>query len=147
MKMTFLISVMRNIKWNIKCVIEKSYECLSHGFSLRTVLTCDLYYENIPKSTEFPHPIGICIGPRVTLGENCRIQQNVTIGTRWKFDGAEVQPRIGNNVFIGAGATVLGPITIGDNVVIGANTVVLTDVPDNCVVYNNMNVGVIHEKS
>jgi serine O-acetyltransferase len=42
-------------------------------------------------------------------------------------------PVIGNNVDIGAGAKVLGPIKVGDNVVIGANAVVIRDVPDDCI--------------
>ena len=55
----------------------------------------------------------------------------MTIGLRRVEE--KVAPTIGNNVDIGAGAKVLGPITIGDNVVIGANAVVLSDVPSNSV--------------
>ncbi|MCC6300299.1 MAG: serine acetyltransferase [Anaerolineales bacterium] len=73
---------------------------------------------------------GTIIGPR-KMGENCRIAAGVTIG--YKND-SDPSPVIGNNVFIGAGAQVLGPITIGDNVIIGANAVVLRDVPPNCTV-------------
>lgn len=59
------------------------------------------------------------------IGENCSIISNVTIGLN-KGSG---RPHIGKNVFIGAGARVLGDITIGDGAKIGANAVVITDVP------------------
>jgi len=65
-----------------------------------------------------------------TIGENCWVNSGVAIGYR---DQSGV-PNIGNNVYIGAGAKILGPVKIGDNVVIGANAVVLRDVPSNCTV-------------
>jgi serine O-acetyltransferase len=64
------------------------------------------------------------------LGDNCWINQQVTIGYKDKTG----RPQIGNNVRITAGAKVLGNITIGDNVTVGANAVVVKDVPPNCVV-------------
>jgi serine O-acetyltransferase len=73
---------------------------------------------------------GTIIGPR-KIGENCWITAGVTIGYKNDVDPS---PIIGNNVYIGAGAQVLGPITVGDNAVIGANAVVLRDVPPNCTV-------------
>jgi serine O-acetyltransferase len=66
-----------------------------------------------------------------TIGENCIVFQNVTIG---HLRGQPEPPRLGNNVFLGAGAKVLGSVNIGNNVVIGANSVVINDVPDNCTV-------------
>lgn len=75
------------------------------------------------------HPIGTVIAAE-EIGENCSIIASVTIGMRneWAF------PRIGNDVFIGAGARVLGDIRVGDNAVIGANAVVIKDVPDGATV-------------
>lgn len=64
------------------------------------------------------------------LGDNCWINQQVTIGYRDKNS----RPKIGNNVSITAGAKVIGGITIGNNVTVGANAVVVKNVPDNCVV-------------
>ncbi|MGY6530575.1 MAG: serine O-acetyltransferase [Cyanobacterium sp.] len=64
------------------------------------------------------------------IGENCWINQQVTIGYKDKTG----RPKIGNNVRITAGAKVLGNIEIGDNVVVGANAVVTKNVPPNCVV-------------
>lgn len=64
------------------------------------------------------------------IGENCWINQQVTIG----YNGKGEPPIIGNNVMITCGAKVLGDIHVGDNVVIGANAVVIRDVPDNSTV-------------
>lgn len=70
------------------------------------------------------HPIGTVISV-ARMGINCSIIAAVTIGMRneWKF------PRIGDNVFIGAGARVLGDIALDDNCLVGANAVVIQDVP------------------
>lgn len=75
--------------------------------------------------------LGIVIHNRVKIGDNCQIDQNVTIGGTSKKYGV---PIIGDNVFIGAGAKVLGPISIGNNVVIGANSVVVKDIPNESLV-------------
>ena len=61
------------------------------------------------------------------MGERCSISQGVTIGVLGgERDGV---PRLGNDVYIGAGAKILGPVTIGDGAIVGANAVVLEDVP------------------
>jgi serine O-acetyltransferase len=96
------------------------------------VVTCDVPFKNIPASTRFPHPVGIVIGNRVIIGEECIIRQNVTIGTkRWNNGIPEPQPIIGNNVAIGCGAIVLGDIIIEDGATIGAGSFVDKDVPAN----------------
>jgi serine O-acetyltransferase len=74
---------------------------------------------------------GIVISGYATFGDNCRIRNGVVVGL--KRASEPCAPRIGNNVDIGAGAKILGPITIGDNVVIGANAVVTIDVPANSI--------------
>jgi serine O-acetyltransferase len=74
---------------------------------------------------------GIVISGFTSFGDDCRIRSGVVIGLR-RVDEPSA-PRIGNNVDIGTGAKILGPITIGDNVVIGANAVVLQDVPANSI--------------
>lgn len=74
---------------------------------------------------------GIVISGYAKFGDNCRIRNGVVVGLRRVKEPCA--PKIGNNVDIGAGAKVLGPIRIGDNVIIGANAVVLSDVPDNCI--------------
>lgn len=65
-----------------------------------------------------------------SIGENCWINQQVTIGYNGKGDS----PVIGDGVMITCGAKVLGPIRVGDHAVIGANAVVIRDVPANCTV-------------
>ena len=74
---------------------------------------------------------GIVISGYSKFGNNCRIRNGVVVGLR-RVD-QPCAPVIGNNVDIGAGAKVLGPIKIGDDVVIGANAVVIHDVPDHCI--------------
>jgi serine O-acetyltransferase len=64
------------------------------------------------------------------MGENCWINQQVTIGYKDKNS----RPTLGNKVRITAGAKVIGDVKIGDNVTVGANAVVVKNVPDNCVV-------------
>ena len=79
-----------------------------------------------------PHPCGIVIHPDVEIGPNCLIFQNVTLGMR---DGDV--PRLGGHVLIGAGAVILGSVTIGDHAVVGANAVVLHDVPAGATAVGN----------
>ena len=74
---------------------------------------------------------GIIISGYAKFGDNCRIRNGVVVGLR-RVDEPRA-PIIGNNVDIGTGAKILGPISIGDNVAIGANAVVLRDVPANCI--------------
>jgi serine O-acetyltransferase len=74
---------------------------------------------------------GIIISGYAKFGDNCRVRNGVVIGIRRIEE--KTAPIIGNNVDIGAGAKLLGPIRIGNNVLIGANAVVLCDVPDNSV--------------
>lgn len=85
-----------------------------------------------------PHGIrGIFISDYVKIGENATIFQQVTIGLKDYNHGLDQVPVIGDNVTIGAGAKVIGPIRIGNNVSIGANAVVTKDIPDNAVVVGN----------
>jgi len=72
-----------------------------------------------------PHPNGIVIHPDAEIGPNCMIFQQVTVGANNRGI-----PKIGGNVMLGAGAKVLGGITLGDNVRVGANAVVVHSVAD-----------------
>lgn len=65
------------------------------------------------------------------IGANLTINQGVYIGQTLFSKG---KPVLGNNIFIGAGAKIIGPVTIGDNVVIAANSTVTKDVPERCLV-------------
>ena len=82
------------------------------------------------------HGMGVVIGETATVGNDCTIYHGVTLGGTGK-DKQKRHPDIGNNVMIGTGAKVLGPIQIGNNVKIGANSVVLKNVPDDVTVVRN----------
>jgi serine O-acetyltransferase len=79
------------------------------------------------------HGMGVVIGETAIIGDNVLIYQGVTLGGTGKERGKR-HPTIGNSVVIGAGAKVLGNITIGDNSYIGSNAVVIKDVPPNSTV-------------
>ena len=83
----------------------------------------------IGKGLFIDHGMGVVIGETAEIGDDVLIYHGVTLGGTGK-DTGERHPTVGNNVVIGCGAKVLGPINIGNNVKIGANSVVLKDVPD-----------------
>lgn len=92
-------------------------------------------FKNIPS---FPHGItGVFISSGAKIGLNCVIFHQVTIGSNTiKNSNRYGAPTIGDNVYIGAGAKIIGNVYIGNNVRIGANAVVVTDIPDNATVVN-----------
>lgn len=79
------------------------------------------------------HATGVVIGETSEIGDNVSIYQGVTLGGV-SSEKKKRHPTIGNNVVIGAGATILGPITVGDNVRVGAGSVVVKSVPPNSTV-------------
>ena len=74
------------------------------------------------------HGAGVVIGETAEIGDNCTVYQGVTLGGTGKNVGKR-HPTLGNNVMVGAGAKVLGPLTIGDNAKIAAGAVALNDIP------------------
>jgi serine O-acetyltransferase len=80
------------------------------------------------------HGHGIVLGETSEIGDDCVLYHNVTLGGTGKHTGKR-HPTLGHNVYVGTGATLLGPINIGNNVRIGANTFLyMVDIPDNCTV-------------
>ena len=79
------------------------------------------------------HGMGVVIGETAIIGDDVLIYQGVTLGGTGLEKGKR-HPTIGNNIVIGAGAKVLGNITVGDNSYIGSNAVVIKDVPPNSTV-------------
>ncbi len=79
------------------------------------------------------HGEGVVIGETAIIGDDVIIYQQATLGGTGKEQGKR-HPTVKNNVIIGAGAKILGNITIGNHVRIGAGSVVVNDVPDNCTV-------------
>ena len=81
----------------------------------------------LPTHIYMPHPYGIVMHSQAAIGERVTVMQQVAIGD--KDHGENVAPVIGNDVYIGAGARVLGDVRIGDGVTIGANAIVTRDIP------------------
>lgn len=85
-------------------------------------------------TTFYHHGVGCVVHELCSIGENCRIFGNVTLGCKWSENKkAGMPPRIGNHVMIGAGAVILGDISIGDYSIIGANAVVLEVMPEKSI--------------
>lgn len=114
-----------------------------HSFMLRFLLDYKGSYigysAKFSNKPVFPHGIrGIFISGSAVIGRNCVIFHHVTIGSNTLPDSkGKGAPILGDNVYIGAGAKIIGNVRIGDNVRIGANCVVTQDVPDNAVVVLN----------
>lgn len=87
----------------------------------------------IGKNFFIDHGMGVVIGETTIIGDNVLIYQGVTLGGTGKDTGKR-HPTVGNNVTVGAGAKVLGNITIGDYTNIGAGSVVVDDVPEHSTV-------------
>ncbi|MEW6145007.1 MAG: serine O-acetyltransferase [Thermodesulfobacteriota bacterium] len=87
----------------------------------------------IGKGFFIDHGMGVVIGETSEIGENVTIYHGVTLGGT-SFTKGKRHPTVGNNVTVGAGAKILGPLSIGDNSKVGANSVVIRDVPANSTV-------------
>jgi serine O-acetyltransferase len=115
-------------------IVRKGFSLLYRiAFKLVQILTgIELPCETqLGKNFVIDHFGGIIVSGYARFGDNCRIRNGVVVGLRRLEEPAA--PVIGDNVDIGAGAKVLGPIRIGNNVMIGANAVVLIDVPDDSI--------------
>ncbi len=116
------------IFWPLFLLLKWYYAHLSVKYGI------DIPYDTIIGHGLFiGHYGGIVINQNVIFGKNCNLNHGVTIGIAYggKYPGC---PKIGNNVFFGAGCKAFGAIQIGDNVAIGANCVVTKDIPNNAVV-------------
>ena len=109
-----------------------------HYFSARMISQLSRHYTGIEihpgaqigKGFFIDHGMGVVIGETAEIGDNCTLYQGVTLGGTGK-DVGKRHPTLGDNVMVGAGAKVLGPLTIGSNSKIAANAVVLHAVPEN----------------
>jgi len=79
------------------------------------------------------HGMGVVIGETSEIGDDCHLFQGVTLGGT-STKRVKRHPTLGNNVVVGAGAKLIGAISVGNNVRIGAGSVVVTNVPDNATV-------------
>jgi serine O-acetyltransferase len=105
-------------------------------YSIGSIL-CEVvipYSAKIDGGISFPHAKCIIIHEKCIVGKNVTILSGVTIGGNiFKKKGGRTSPTIGENVLIGTGAKILGPVTIGKNSMIGANAVVVKDIPEDSV--------------
>ncbi len=79
------------------------------------------------------HGEGVVIGETTVIGDNVTLYQGVTLGGV-SLEVKKRHPTLGNNIVVGAGAKILGPVKIGDNVKVGANSVIVDDIPPDSVV-------------
>lgn len=111
------------------------------------------YSMDIPLSMEIgpgfriDHFGGIWLSPGTKIGKNCSISSNVVMGYIPRGINEGVPISIGDNVYIGPGAKILGSVTIGNDVVIGANTVVTKSIPDGVTVFGIPGRIIAHEGS
>jgi serine O-acetyltransferase len=130
----WVMVVYRYGRWRYRirpALLRKPFSLLYHVlFKLVQILTgvelpCEV---EVGRNFVIDHFGGIVVSGYARFGDNCRIRNGVVVGLKNVDDPCA--PIIGDNVDIGAGAKLLGPIRIGNNVNIGANAVVLVDVPD-----------------
>lgn len=118
-----------NIKFRENYFFRSIFLIFQHLFCLEIP-----YKAEIGEGLLFGHTDCVVIHPESVIGKNATIMQGVSItGNIGKMQNGRFAPMIGDNVFIGAGAKILGPVIVGDNCMIGANAVVLKDIPSNSV--------------
>ena len=115
-----------------RAVLDKIYWVFQSILSTITTVHFDRRL-SFGKNFHIIHPISIVIHPDAIIGDNVGIMHEVTIGTR----GSAGAPKIGNNVFIGAGCKVLKGVRIGCNSVIGTGSIVTKDIPANSIAAGN----------
>jgi thymidylate kinase len=98
---------------------------------VRVIYNSDIYCR-LPTDIHMPHPYGVVMHSQAVIGNRVTVMQQVTIGD--VEQGESVAPVIGDDVYIGAGARVLGDVRIGDGATIGANAVVTRDIPPGATV-------------
>jgi len=105
------------------------------SWATRVIYSCAIpVTADIHPTVVFAHKgLGVVIGHDTVIGANTKILHGVTIGGR----GTRANPVIGNNVLIGAGAIILGSVSIGDGAVVAAGSVVLDSVPPGAMVAGN----------
>jgi len=121
----FRIFVLRHKQWCRKRELPP-IPLLNFIATARTHNGIQINTLNIGKGLKVQHGTGIVIGEGVVIGDRLTILHQVTIGN--KYAGGKY-PKIGNDVYIGAGAKIIGDVKIGDRARIGANAVVVKDVP------------------
>lgn len=118
----------RNQNKNI--IYKVLFKIMSNKYGL------EIFSEDIGEGLYIGHPYWITINPKVKIGKNCNIHKGVTIGqeNRGKRKGV---PIIGDRVWIGVNATIVGRVSIGNDVLVAPNTYINIDVPSHSIVIGN----------
>jgi serine O-acetyltransferase len=132
--------------WRLRCGARR-WRIPGANYLLRCVQTVFFGIElgkdiTLGRGVFFVHPIGVVVGGNARVGDRVRFMGSNTVGTA-REDGC---PVIEDDVVVGAGARVLGPVRVGRNAIIGANAVVLSDIPPNSVAAG-MPARVVRERS
>jgi serine O-acetyltransferase len=133
-KFTFILRVTRNFKnRSILCLpLYVIFRILLNHYTYKYGISIP-YNTNISAGFYIGHFGGIVVNHKTVIGKNCNISQGVTIGETYGGKNPGV-PVLGDNVYIGPGAKIIGGITVGNNVAIGANCVLAKSVPNNATV-------------
>jgi putative colanic acid biosynthesis acetyltransferase WcaB len=108
---------------------------MAHKLFTSGVLSVEIPIETqIGAGCRIFHPFAIVINSQAQIGERCILRNSVTVGNVVRNGEATASPIIGNDVELGAGCLVLGPIHVGNGAVVGAGAVVVHDVPPDAVV-------------
>lgn len=146
-------SILGDEIWKYQIILRKAeyYHNLYHASKKQYVISCAWYRFrfhrwsiklglSIPLNVFGPglsiaHYGTIVVNSAAKVGKNCRIHEGVNIGAT---NGSRAAPQIGNNVFIGSGAKIIGDISIADDVAIGANAVVVKSITEKGVTYGGI---------
>ncbi len=122
--------------FRVASVYPNKFTILMHKLAC-FLCKCEIPYNvRIGKGLYIAHPYCITINGDTVIGEHCNISRSVLLGggKYWTIKGA---PMIGNKVWIGVNAAIVGHVTIGDDVMIAANTFVNRDIPPHSIVFGN----------
>lgn len=137
----FRLLLTRNPKKRFRLECQLMFDYSRRSAFLRKRFQRRLYYvygceispsARIDATVEFVHPLGVVIGSKAVVEEGCTVYQQVTLGS--DFTETQKMPYVKRGTLIGAGAKLIGGITVGENCIIGANAVVTKSVPDNSIV-------------
>lgn len=130
--------------------------CFFSGRLVKMLTGIEVHYSaDVGEGLCFAHTGSIIISSKTKIGKNASIHQETTFGVTGKNVAETGFPSVGDNVYIGAGAKILGGVKIGNDVMIGCNAVVVKDIPDHAtavgvparVINMNGSVGAIHVRT
>lgn len=115
-------------------VIRSIFRIMRHRMAVNRC--SEISFQNIAGGFHLSHGNAIVINAQAKIGANCSLRNGITIGVEMR-GARKGSPTIGDRVWIGPSATIVGKVVIGNDVLIGANTYVNFDVPDHSIVIGN----------